>query len=1188
MNRITLKALLYGAFATLIILIGLTSYLGFDALGGMNDRLNRLINGPAEKVKLAAGIRHDLLTISRGEKNIILANTQKDMDHFAAMIGETRIEMQAKRDVLRSLVDGANKEKLDQFSATWDEYLNVNEEVRQLARLNSNVRAKVLSTSDAREAFDKAQQEMAVLVKKADDDGTKFGKEADDARTKVKLATRIRQDLLTIGRAEKNLVLAKTQEEMDVYGKVIGGIRDEMRSRREQLRNLVDDEGKQSLDEFAKTWDEYLKVSDEVRQLAGLNSNVRAQALSTNDSREAFGKAQQEMAVLVKKADDDGTKFGREADDAGTKVKLAARIRQDLLSIDRAEKNLLLAKTHEEMDVYAKVIAGTRDEMQNRREQLRNLVDDEGKRNLDLFAKTWDEYLEINNQVRELSRLNSNTRAQILSTGDARMAFDIAQSAMTELVDKVESDLVNAGFLTEAVSSGNKIRLAARINRDLVELQRGEKNIILATTQEEMDVFSTALVEITGDLQSRLDELNALVGAEGKALVIKFQSRYNKYLALNNQVREISRENGNKRAFELSATKGRHLADNAEEQLATITQKNDVDQTAALKALLDSQTKIKLAARINRNLVELQRGEKNVILASTQDEMDTFSTAIDEIKDDLQSRLDELNTLVDDEGKGLVLRFRNRYNQYLTLNKQVRVISRENGNKRAFDLSATTGRQLADKAEKELAAITRKNNDDQTVASKNLLDSQTKIKLAAYINRNLVELQRGEKNVILSTTQDEMDVFVTAIDEVANGLQVRLNELNTLVDDEGKAVLTKFQNRYNDYLELNKEVRKTSRENGNALAFDLSASKGREHLDKAEDYLAAIIKVNEIEMIADQNASDDSFISARNVLITIALIAIVVGIVSGWVVVVRINLVSREIQQSAANVAVGSEQSSATGQQIAQGSAEQAASLEEVTASMEEMGSNITHSADNAQQTEEIARKAAVDAETCGKAVNETLQAMRDIADKIGIIDEISRQTNLLALNAAIEAARAGEHGKGFAVVADEVRKLAERSQKAAAEIVERSKGSLGISEQAEKLLAQLVPDIQKTSGLVQEISASAREQDLGAVEINKALQQLDQVVQQSAAAAEEMSSTSEDLQAQAEQMQSTMSIFFGSSGVSDSASFRKPLKRGASSGRPVIKALSKGTSGHDESKGKESGLDIKMDDDDSSEFVRY
>ncbi len=232
------------------------------------------------------------------------------------------------------------------------------------------------------------------------------------------------------------------------------------------------------------------------------------------------------------------------------------------------------------------------------------------------------------------------------------------------------------------------------------------------------------------------------------------------------------------------------------------------------------------------------------------------------------------------------------------------------------------------------------------------------------------------------------------------------------------------------------------------------------------------------------------------------------------------------IQTVANQVMVGSKELSTGAEGLSQGATEQSASVEEISSSMEEMAANIKQNSDNSQQTEKIAVKADDDAKEGGVAVGQTVSAMKEIAGKISIIEEIARQTNLLALNAAIEAARAGEHGKGFAVVASEVRKLAERSQEAAGEINELAANSVKVAEAAGNMLVRIVPDIQKTSDLVQEINAASNEQSTGATQINKAIQQLDQVIQQNASAAEEMASTSQELSGQAQQLMGTISFF--------------------------------------------------------------
>ena len=251
-----------------------------------------------------------------------------------------------------------------------------------------------------------------------------------------------------------------------------------------------------------------------------------------------------------------------------------------------------------------------------------------------------------------------------------------------------------------------------------------------------------------------------------------------------------------------------------------------------------------------------------------------------------------------------------------------------------------------------------------------------------------------------------------------------------------------------------------------------------------------------------------------------------------------------QVRESARNVTAGSGEMSSTAQQLSQGAIEQSASAEESTSAMEEVAASVQQNSDNASQTNKIASKAAEDARSSGEAVTSTVLAMKEVAEKISIIEEIARKTDLLALNAAVEAARAGEHGKGFAVVASEVRKLAERSQTAAAEITRLTLSGVRTAEGAGQLLAKLVPDIQKTAELVREIAAASAEQSTGVSQVNQAMQQLDQVIQQNAAASEEMAATSVELSSQAESLENAIRFFkVGDEGSASTSSASRPRK---------------------------------------------
>jgi|GEM_PF-911623 len=583
--------------------------------------------------------------------------------------------------------------------------------------------------------------------------------------------------------------------------------------------------------------------------------------------------------------------------------------------------------------------------------------------------------------------------------------------------------------------------------------------------------------------------------------------------------------------------------------------------------------KVKLAARVNQNLLEISRAEKNIILASTQEEMDEYAAFSDQAAEEMRRRREQLRELADERGRERLDEFAAAWDEYLGINRQVRDLARLNSNVRASELSRSQARRAFDEAAGTLRELLRREGDRMEKASDmaDLKQSARKMRLAAGIDRGLLEIQRGEKNMILAKSQKEMDEYAEALEKTQKDLEAGIETLDGMTGAEEKELLEAFRARCAAYLELHEKVRALTRENGNNRAFELASGKGRETADRAQSLMGSIVALNEKELEGDKEESARTYEGARNLLVAVLAASLLVGVAFVWWLVRSINrglseavdvtravaagdltreirilrkdeigellgymksMVEKlveivgEVRSASGNVASGSQELSASAEELSQGAGEQSAAVEESSSSMEEMAANIRQNADNAQQTEKMAIKAAEDAGEAGKVVTDTVSAMKEITEKISIIEEIARQTNLLALNAAIEAARAGEHGKGFAVVASEVRKLAERSQAAAGEINNLSRSSVEVAEKAGEVLSVIVPDIRRTAELVQEIAAASNEQNNGAQQINQAIQQLDQVVQQNASASEEMASTSEELASQAELLESIISFF--------------------------------------------------------------
>jgi methyl-accepting chemotaxis protein len=442
-------------------------------------------------------------------------------------------------------------------------------------------------------------------------------------------------------------------------------------------------------------------------------------------------------------------------------------------------------------------------------------------------------------------------------------------------------------------------------------------------------------------------------------------------------------------------------------------------------------------------------------------------------------------------------------------------------------------------------------------------------------NVQLINIGRGLRNAILSTTQKDRDEYLNAIDGFSLSLDKNMLQAEPLLTNaEGKNMYISLMKRWEEYqLGVKKAVGLLESESLTENRGSASFVQGdlRKVSDMVDDLMTHLSKLKEDNASEAANHTTELYEKSRILMISITIISVVLGLLLGYFISRSISRPLQDAVTVANKIANGdltgvveirgkdevgqllasmkgmteklseivgdingasdalgsaSEEVSATAQSLSQGASEQAASVEETTASVEQMSASIAQNTENAKVTNDMSSKASREARDGGDAVKQTVKAMKSIAEKISIIDDIAYQTNLLALNAAIEAARAGEHGKGFAVVAAEVRKLAERSQVASQEIGEVAKNSVSLAEQAGKLLEEMVPSIQKTSDLVQEISAASMEQTSGATQINQAMEQLNSITQQSASSSEELASTSEEMSSQAMQLQELMTFF--------------------------------------------------------------